>query len=126
MKKIYPLMALATTTFMLTACHKNPLKQHSESKGAEFLVAASEQAEKTLHLIIPPKDAGSLYRTCMEGEGEAKNIDCKALYKAMTQSVKKRDFKGIKVADLTDKEVYEGLKEELNSTLYHKRFLIID
>lgn len=111
-------ISLAFAASLLTACHENPLKTHSKSKSATFLVAASADAEKKLRLKIDADSLGGVYTDCMEER--AGKTDCKALYKAMiafASSGKNTDFKTLTWADLTDELVFEDLRDRYEEAL---------
>jgi hypothetical protein len=118
MNKTIPLFGLVLLACLLSACHKNPLKIQSEQKSSRFLINASVAAEKSLHLGLSEISAQRAYLNCMDGKNTP--FDCKAFYQAMADFSKTEAFtafKGITVADLMDKSVFDRLREE-----YEQRF----
>lgn len=94
---------------LLAACssHHNPLKTAQPKAAAQFLVSASQAAEKQLHVFHVP--GGYYYGECMNGK--ATKPLCAQLYKAMARFAETTTaFKGVTVSDLTDKLVFKKLK----------------
>ena len=113
MKKTVALFSLLVSTFILSACHENPLKKHTTARNAEFIAAASVAASKNFKTIKGEPMRITAYMDCME----EKNIEvsCPAFYKAMVDYAKKskfKGFKGVRVADLTNLKVFEENREE--------------
>lgn len=113
MDKIKSLLISTCVLSLLTACSQNPLKTAEPKKAAEFLVDASQAAEKKLKLIelrfySPP--GGYYYRNCMENK-ENKKL-CHKLYLAMVDYTKTTNmFQHLTVNDLTDKSIYKEIGE---------------
>lgn len=109
--KIGGFLVGATVVALLAACssHNNPLKTAKPALAAKFLVSASQSAEKQLHVFNAP--GGYYYGECMMGK--AKKPLCSKLYKAMAEYANTTtDFKGVTVDDLTDAQVFKGLKAD--------------
>ena len=97
---------------LLGACsnHSNPLKSASTAAAAEFLVHASQYAEKKLGVFNAP--GGYYYGECMAGK--AQPAQCTKLYSNMIQyanttAASQGSFKGLSVADLTDQNTFKHL-----------------
>lgn len=114
MEKIKPLFISVGVLSLLTACSPNPLKTAEPKTAAEFLVHASQAAEKKLKLnelrfYSPP--GGYYYRDCMEDK-ENKKL-CHNLYFAMVDYAKTTGtFNNLTVDDLTNQTVYQKLEED--------------
>ena len=114
MKKIKPLFISVGMLSLLTACSPSPLKTSEPKTAAEFLVHASQAAEKKLKLTelrfySPP--GGYYYRDCMSGK-ENKNL-CHKLYLAMVDYAKTTStFNSLTIDDLTNQTVYQKLEED--------------
>lgn len=111
-------LVLVMTTGISACHHESPLKKEVKGKSAAFLVSASRFAEKALKLSLHEDDFGAIYSDCMEGKSGAGErvikVDCKALYKAMAVFAKKGiypEFKGVTLADITDADMYDGLRD---------------
>lgn len=120
MSKRIAIISMLLVTCMLCACHKNPLKTNPEEDSTRFLINASVFATKVLGLGLKDILAQRAYLNCMDGK--AVDFDCKALYLAMTQiptNTRFSSFKGITVAELTDKETFDSLREG-----YEQRFFM--
>lgn len=113
MNKIKPLFISVGMLSLLAACSPSPLKTAEPKTAAEFLVHASQAAEKKLKLTelrfySPP--GGYYYRDCMEDK-ENKNL-CHKLYLAMVDYAKTTStFKSLTVDDLTNQTTYQKLEE---------------
>lgn len=108
---------------LLSACHNNPLKTNKEQQSTQFIIQASLAGAKALDSTIDEHDAPYAYMYCMKGKWALG--DCNALYKAMTQFAKSTSmhaFRGVSVADLTDKEVYDTLREGYEIRLFNNDF----
>ena len=104
-------MVGATLVALLTACssHNNSLKTTKPALAAQFLVSASQAAEKKLHVFNAP--GGYYYGECMAGK--VKKPLCTQLYQAMADYAKTTThFKGVTVGDLTNAQVFKGLKAD--------------
>ena len=108
-QKLNRLMIGFGMTVLLSACssYQNPLTTVDPKVAAEFLVKASQMAEKTLHVFHAP--GGYYFGTCMRGQ--AKPAVCHKLYQAMVRFAKTTPtFKSMTVRDLTDPSVFQSLK----------------
>lgn len=114
MDKIKSLLISACVLSLLTACSHNALKTAEPKNAAEFLVHASQVAEKKLKLTelrfySPP--GGYYYRDCMEDK-ENKKL-CHKLYLAMVNYAKTTSvFNSLTVDDLTNQTAYQKLEED--------------
>lgn len=114
MEKIKPLFISVGMLGLLTACSPSPLKTAEPKTAAEFLVHASQAAEKKLKLTelrfySPP--GGYYYRDCMEDK-ENKKL-CHNLYLAMVDYAKTTSaFNKLTVDELTNQTVYQTLEED--------------
>lgn len=108
-------ISLYAANMALLAClagclpSSNPLKTTAPKKAAKFLVTASQFAEKKLNIFNAP--GGYYYGVCMDGK--EKQTLCKKLYQAMSDYANTIvDFKGVSVINLTDKLLFEKLKDD--------------
>ena len=118
MSKKIQMIGLVVLACFLSACHKNPLKTQSEQNSTRFLINASVAAEQSLHLGLNDLSAQRAYLNCMDAKSTT--FDCTAFYQAMADFSKRGtfpDFKGITLTDLTDKSVFNTLREG-----YEQRF----
>lgn len=107
--KIGGFVVSAVLAASLASCsfHRNPLKTADPSVAAQFLVSASQGAEKQLHVFH--EAGGYYYGRCMLGE-EKKSL-CTRLYKSMADYAKTTpNFRGVTVRDLTDAQMFKALK----------------
>ncbi|MCL9685739.1 T4SS-associated protein LvrD [Legionella maioricensis] len=99
----------------LCACHhQNPLTTHSKQETLKFLLNASANAEKSLHIPIQKDSYGYAYLECMDGKNSS-DLPCDALYLGMVSFAKEQHdsgFKHLSVKDLTDHSVYTSLAED--------------
>jgi hypothetical protein len=112
-KIIFILFISAASLSLLSACAPNPLKTTEPKTAGEFLVHASQEAEKKLKLTelefyFPP--GGYYYRDCMRDK--VNKTLCQKLYLAMVDYAKTTDqFKRLTVNDLTDRSIYKKTEE---------------
>lgn len=99
----------------LCACHhQNPLKTHSKEVSLKFLLNASANAEKSLHIPIQKDSYGYAYLECMDGK-TSPEISCGALYRGMVAFAKAQHdvgFQRLSVNDLTDHSAFTLLAED--------------
>lgn len=113
-------LGLLFATLLLTACHNNPLKTNKEELCTRFLINASVAAVKIVKPEMDAREAQYAYLSCMKGRQAS--IDCNSLYAAMVNFAKSSEFsefKGVNVADLTDKAVFESLLEGYEERLFY-------
>ena len=111
MKRLILTAAACSLSVLMTACHENKLAKVDESEGGRFLVKASQYAEKKQGL---PRVLGDIYGYCM-GKEEIKQIDCNKFFSYMQQYAETtKDFKGVTIADLTNKSSFSRLKRSYN------------
>ncbi|MFO2625227.1 T4SS-associated protein LvrD [Legionella pneumophila serogroup 1] len=100
---------------ILCACHhKNPLTTHSKEDSLKFLLNASANAEKRLHIPTQKDSYGYAYLECMDGK-KSPELPCDALYQGMTSFAKEQHeagFEHLIVNDLTDHAVFASLAED--------------
>lgn len=120
MKQLTLSFCVLLATLLLSACHNNPLKSNKEQRSTRLLINASVAA---VHIVKPEMDereAQYVYLNCMNGKEAA--LDCSALYQAMVHFAKKSpfiEFHSVSVADLTDKAVFESLREGYEERLFY-------
>lgn len=113
-------LGLLLTTLLLTACHNNSLKTNKDALSTRFLINASVAAVKIVKPEMDEREAQYVYLTCMKGK-EA-SIDCNSVYTAMAHFAKSSEFtafRGVSVADLTDKAVFESLRVGYEERLFY-------
>lgn len=113
-------LGLLLATLLLSACHNNPLKTNKEALCTRFLINASVAAVKNVKPEMDAREAQYVYFSCMKGRQAS--IDCNSVYTAMANFAKSSEFsafKGINVADLTDKAVFESLREGYEERLFY-------
>lgn len=111
---------LLLATLLLSACHNNPLKSNKEQHSTRFLINASVAAVHSINPKMDERDAQYIYLNCMNGKGAA--LDCGTLYQAMVHFAKNSsflEFHNVRVADLTDKAVFESLREGYEERLFY-------
>lgn len=109
--KLTLLAALISLMTLLSACssHPNPLTTAEPQAAAEFLVTASQAAEKKLNVFQAP--GGYFYGACMRGK--EKQSVCQQLYQAMVHFAKTtKRFQMVTVRDLTDQRAFQKLKTD--------------
>ncbi|MHA3320886.1 T4SS-associated protein LvrD [Legionella pneumophila] len=99
----------------LCACHhKNPLTTHSKADLLKFLLNASANAEKRLHIPIQKDSYGYAYLECMDGK-KSSELSCDALYQEIASFAKEQHeagFEHLNFNDLTDHAVFASLAED--------------
>ncbi len=114
------IMFFSVSIFALTACHhQNPLKTHSTSESAAFLMNASANAEKRLQFSMKTDERGYGYLECMEGKNNHE-IDCARLFTGIVQFAKEGHYVGfdsLTLADLADKTFFETLGDTYTEVL---------
>jgi len=109
--RISTFVVSASVVALLSACggQSNPLKENPPKEAAQFLVDASQSAEKALHIFNAP--GGYYYGECMNGRAEISL--CDKLYSAMAQYGKTTQaFRGVTLEDLKDEGVFKVLKTD--------------
>ncbi len=107
-RRITGVLVTLSLAVLLGACsnHNNPLNTEPTAISAKFLLNASQYAEKELSVFDAP--GGYYYGECMTGK--AKPTLCSKLYSNMRQYANTTvAFKGLSVADLTDKNTFKKL-----------------
>lgn len=118
-KNLVKAIVITASAILINACHhENPLKTHLKKASATFLVTASANSEKRLHFAIQKDSYGFAYLECMEGK-KSPEIRCEDLYRGMITFAKEGDyseFRNLKLADLTDPELFKTLADEYAET----------
>ncbi len=110
-KRIVTLLAMVGCAALLSGCggHQNPIQKIDPDTTAQFLVSASQYAEKQLHVFNAP--GGYYYGECMTGK--QKPSFCSKFYTAMARYGKTTQFfKGITVSDLSNRKTFNAIKED--------------
>lgn len=114
------IIAVGFAAFLLSACHHDyPLKTHNQKENLLFLINASANSEKRLHLPVKEGDRGVIYLECMEGKKD-KEINCTALYQTMISFAREGHYQGyesITLPELTDHKVFDELADDYLETL---------
>ncbi|MBX3710332.1 MAG: protein LvrD [Gammaproteobacteria bacterium] len=98
----------------LCACHhKNPLTTHTKQDTFKFLLNASANAEKRLHIPTQKDSYGFAYLECMNGKASP-DLSCGALYQEMVSFAKEQHtgFEQLSLKDITDSNVFASLAED--------------
>lgn len=99
----------------LCACHhENPLKTQPKNDTLRFLMNASADAEKRLHIPTQKDSYGYAYLECMDGK-KSPELRCLALYSGMMDFAREEHyigFKKLKLHDLTDYSFFVTLAED--------------
>ena len=108
MKKTLTALALAATIGLTACSHEDPLKSQPQEETMHFLKNASKYAEKKMSYKSPGK--GDAYLYCMEGNLSKDPTFCSKFYGYMVEFAEQSGtpFKGLSVADLTDKQFFES------------------
>lgn len=98
----------------LCACHhQNPLTTHSKQDTFRFLLNASANTEKRLHIPTQKDSYGYAYLECMDGKKNPE-LQCDALYRGMVSFAKEQheaSFKHLSINDLSDHSVFTSLAD---------------
>ena len=115
-KKIVLLGSLTASSLMMTACHQNPLKSHSERENVATLQEAARVAEKESNL--PSLNRGRTYFNCMKGKPV--DIGCKRFFEQMLAALKKKQgYEDMSLTDLTDKKSFASLADAYEDKLFN-------
>lgn len=115
-KTIVLLSSVTASSLMLTACHENPLKSHSERENITALQEAARAAEKGLSL--PSFKRGRTYLDCMKGKPV--EVGCERFFEHMLQALKtKQGYKNMSLSDLTDKKSFASLADSYEDKLFN-------
>lgn len=113
----------------LCACHHdNPLKTHSKQDTLTFLLNASANAEKRLHIATQQDSYGYAYLECMDGQ-KSPELQCPALYQGMMEFAREGHYPGfnkLRTQDLTDYAFFTKIADDYAEfTVTHEpRFVI--
>lgn len=106
---------LIANLIALCACqHQNPLKTHTKQETLRFLLDASANAEKRLHIPTQKDSYGYAYLECMDGKAGLK-LPCDALYQGMVSFAKEqhhKSFKHLTLKDVTDHTLVTSLADD--------------
>ncbi|HHG8507938.1 TPA: T4SS-associated protein LvrD [Legionella pneumophila] len=114
MRNLLKISAMLLGVLTLCACHhKNPLTTHTKQDTLKFLLNASANAEKRLHIPIQKDSYGYVYLECMDGRASSE-LSCNALYQEMVSFAKEQHtgFEHLSVKDVSDSSVYASLAED--------------
>lgn len=115
-KIIVLLSSVTASSLMLTACHENPLKAHSERENVATLQEAARMAEKGLSL--PSFKRGRTYLECMKDKQV--EVGCGEFFEKMLQALKtKQGYGGMNLSDLTDKKTFASLADSYEDKLFN-------
>lgn len=112
--------ALRSCIFILSACtlcachHDNPLKTHSKYETLAFLMNASANAERRLHIPTQKDSYGYAYLECMDGK-KSPEFQCAALYSEMIVFAKEghyAGFKSLRAKDLIDSTFFIKIADD--------------
>lgn len=99
----------------LCACHhENPLKTHSKEETLTFLMNASANAEKRLHIPTQKDSYGFAYLECMDGKKNPE-LKCAGLFLGMilfAQEGHYPGFKTLKAQELIDSAFFITIADE--------------
>jgi hypothetical protein len=107
-----------SSALMLAGCseHKNQLSNPNTTKTAQFLVKASQYAEKKLKIFRAP--GGEEYGQCQLGTVGLST--CNRLYTAMASYAQTTSFKGLREQDLKNNASWANLKDEYNKIQFNQ------
>lgn len=114
MNRLLKVSAVLLGALTLCACHHtNPLTTHTKQDTFQFLLNASANAEKRLHIPIQKDSYGYAYLECMDGK-TSPELSCDALYKEMVSFSKEQHtgFEHLSVKDVADSSVFASLAED--------------
>ena len=111
-KLLKPTILLAC--ILLTACSGNPLQKQSTEDSARLLSEACATAMKRLGFKEP--GMSDRYAQCMEQKTNP-TFNCQRLYQNMTDVLNEQEL-NLNTSHLTDKKLYEQVKEELKQRSY--------
>ena len=113
----------------LCACHHdNPLKTHSKQDTLTFLLNASANAEKRLHILTQQDSYGYGYLECMDGQ-KGPELQCPALYQGMVTFAREGRYLGfdkLRTQDLTDYTLFKKIVDDYAefAVTHEPRFVI--
>jgi hypothetical protein len=118
------------SVFALCACHHdNPLKKHSKQDTLAFLLNASANAEKRLHIATQKDSYGYGYLECMGGQ-ENPELHCNALYLGILMFAQEGHYPGfnkLNAQDLTDYAFFATIADDLAEfAVTHEPLFIIE
>lgn len=114
MNRLLKVSAVLLSTLTLCSCHhKNPLTTHTKQDTFQFLLNASANAEKRLHIPTQKDSYGYAYLECMDGK-TSPDLSCKALYQEMVSFAQEQHtgFEQLSLKDVTDSSVFASLAED--------------
>ncbi|RUR10816.1 T4SS-associated protein LvrD [Legionella sp. km772] len=113
----------------LCACHHdNPLKTHSKQDTLNFLLNASANAEKCLHILTQKDSYGYGYLECMDGK-KSPELQCTALYLGMMEFAREGHYPGfnkLRAQDLIDAAFFTTIADDYAefAVTHEPRFVI--
>jgi len=104
----------------LTGCgNKNPLLTEPTEESAEFLLKASQNAEKKLGQLVPP--GGGKYGQCMKGTKKDKQF-CQELYKQMIMYAKSSEinnpYRKLSIENLTNTKAFYYIQDDYHNKVF--------
>lgn len=120
MKKLTTTIALLSSitasSMMLSACHENPLKLHSERENVTALQEAARMVEKNLKLSSFKR--GCTYLECMEGKQV--DVNCEKFLGKMLKDLKtKQGYGAMNLSDLTDRKIFASLVDSYEEKIFN-------
>ncbi|MFO2820581.1 T4SS-associated protein LvrD [Legionella pneumophila serogroup 1] len=114
MNRLLKVCTVLLGALTLCACyHKNPLTTHTKQDTLKFLLNASANTEKRLHIPTQKDSYGFAYMECMDGK-TSPDLSCSTLYQEMVSFAKEQHtgFESLSVKDITDSRVFASLAED--------------
>lgn len=114
MKNLLKISVVLLGVLTLCACHhNNPLTTHTKQDTLKFLLNASANAEKRLHIPTQKDSYGYAYLECMDGK-TSPELSCNALYQEMVSFAQEQrtGFEQLSLKDVTDSSVFASLAED--------------
>ena len=116
MKKKLLGAAVLSGAALLSACHKEAPKKHTQEETIAFLIKASSEASRAIQLS--DYKPSHQYFFCMNGNPT--KLDCDALFDEMLHvSKNSEDFSALTREDLTNPTAFKVLKEPLEIKLFN-------
>lgn len=114
-KKIGLSLSLISAILLLSACHKNPLTQHTDAENAKALYQAARAAERSQ---ATPSQIGRTYPNCLSNK--AAPIVCPLFLKTMLAALKKEPgYEQATLADIENKQQFARLAEDYKVRVFN-------
>lgn len=115
MNKGLKVCIVVLSALSLCACHhENPLKTHSKKDTLSFLMNASANAEKRLHIPTQKDSYGYAYLECMDGKSSPE-LQCTALSLGMLAFAREGHYPGfnkLSAKDLIDSAFFATIADD--------------